>query len=792
MATGVELAAAYISITPSARNIQRDLEREIVRPADQAGQKAGKSIEDGLSTGASRGATAAKAAISVLSSAAVLSGLNRAKDAASNLQQAVGGTVSVFGEQADAVEEAAERSADSMGLSERAFREMTSQIGASLKGYGFAVDEAADKSIELTQLGADLAATFGGTTADAVAALSSALRGEFDPLERYGIALRQSAIDAKAVELGLAQSTSTVDAHARAQASLALITEQSADAQGAFGRESDTAAGQAARSQAKIEDATAKLGAAILPIYARIAEAGGTIADVFAALPTSVQTGLVAIAAVVAIAGPIQNVVGLYRSLTPAVVASTAATSANTGAVVANAAATNSAAAVQTLYATSAGRAAIAQKALTGALKVGATVLAGYAIAQGIVNASRKDAEQTGEDLANQFTEEFGAATTAAERIAIVNQRISEYNATVDDAQSGLDIFDNDDLSQVAEEIGPVIEREQQLIGVLEGVRAAGGDVNEANEILGTSYARIAELIEDGYTPVQIVATIEAEKNAAAQQRNAAAVADTTREVEDQRAAIDEIIRSMREYHDQVFGTTDAQIAFNNATAELALGLAATNGEIDLNTEAGQANYEAIQDAHSALTDLIARRYEETGSVADATEAGNLYIAQLRTQLQQIGLTEGEIDTLITQYGLVPSDIATNFRVNTAEAVRQLQDFQRQLAGVAEGSYEVDITARRGPGGGTARASGGTFAANEVLTVGERGWEAAVFGQGGRILSHEDSMMAVAMGASAAVGTTAPAYGAPPGSRQYQQNFYGPTDPERVGREVRRVEMVYR
>jgi hypothetical protein len=42
-----------------------------------------------------------------------------------------------------------------------------------------------------------MAAVFGGTAADAVDALSSALKGEMDPIERYGVTLNQAAIDAQ-------------------------------------------------------------------------------------------------------------------------------------------------------------------------------------------------------------------------------------------------------------------------------------------------------------------------------------------------------------------------------------------------------------------------------------------------------------------------------------------------------------------------------------------------------------------------------------------------------------------
>ena len=65
----------------------------------------------------------------------------------------------------------------------------------------------ADKTGEMIQLGADLAAQFGGSSADAVAALSSALRGEADPAEKYGLALSQTAINAELMAKGQSKLT---------------------------------------------------------------------------------------------------------------------------------------------------------------------------------------------------------------------------------------------------------------------------------------------------------------------------------------------------------------------------------------------------------------------------------------------------------------------------------------------------------------------------------------------------------------------------------------------------------
>ncbi len=245
---------------------------------------------------------------------AVMAGATKA---ASELEQAAGGTEAVFGDARDTIDEYAQSSARAMGLSEREFREATTSIGGQLKRMTGDVDLAADQSIKLAGVAADLAATYGGTTAEAVQALGSAFRGEADPAERFNLNLKIGAVNARAVELGLAATTSTVDDNARAQATLALIMEQSADAQGQFAREADTAAGSAQIAKAEFENAAAELGDSLAPLAAKAAGGLADLARGFSDLPESIQSGVLALAGVVAVMGPLLSVSGKVLNVLP-------------------------------------------------------------------------------------------------------------------------------------------------------------------------------------------------------------------------------------------------------------------------------------------------------------------------------------------------------------------------------------------------------------------------------------------------------------------------------------------
>jgi hypothetical protein len=209
---------------------------------------------------------------------AAVAGIMKLANAASRLEQSVGATESVFQGASDQVSAFAEDSVDAVGLSERAYRELAAVAGAQLKSLGFSIDDAAETSNQLITIGADLAATFGGTTEEAVSALGAAFRGEADPAERFGLRLNQTAVNAKAVELGLAKTESQVSANAKAQATLALVMEQSADSMGQFAREADSAAGAQQRANAQWEDAQATLGEKLLPVVTDVTESLGLLA----------------------------------------------------------------------------------------------------------------------------------------------------------------------------------------------------------------------------------------------------------------------------------------------------------------------------------------------------------------------------------------------------------------------------------------------------------------------------------------------------------------------------------
>lgn len=256
----VELGAAMISVGLSTGSLAGDIRKAFGSSGD-IGESAGK--EAGSRFGGAVGIAAA-----ALGALGIGSFFKSAVSGAADLEQSVGAIDSVFKGSAGQMHEWAQSAATDVGLSANEFNELGTLIGSQLKNGGTAMDELAPKTQSLISTGADLASMFGGTTSEAVEALSSALKGERDPIERYGVSLNQAKIDAEAAALGFGKVNGEFEQSAQQAATLSLITKQTADATGNFGRETDTLAHKQQVLNAQLANGKARIGTELLPVVA--------------------------------------------------------------------------------------------------------------------------------------------------------------------------------------------------------------------------------------------------------------------------------------------------------------------------------------------------------------------------------------------------------------------------------------------------------------------------------------------------------------------------------------------
>ena len=216
--------------------------------------------------GLSKAAAPAAAALGAITTAAA-----SAINAASDLSQTFGAVEQVFGERAARrLEEFAQGAADSLGQSRQEALGAAQTFGILGRTAGLEGEELADFAIQLSTLASDLAA-FGNTTPqDAIEALGSALRGEFNPIERYGVVLNAAAIEQVALANGLAETKQEITAADQVYARFLGIVEQTAVQQGQFARESESLSAQAAIAKANIENFRIEIGTELLPVVSEL------------------------------------------------------------------------------------------------------------------------------------------------------------------------------------------------------------------------------------------------------------------------------------------------------------------------------------------------------------------------------------------------------------------------------------------------------------------------------------------------------------------------------------------
>ena len=222
-----------------------------------------QSSFDTFQAGISRAAVPATAALAGIAAAAA-----SAIGAASDLEQTFGAVEQVFGGRAARrLDEFARDAADSLGQSRQEALGAAQQFGILGRAAGLEGQELADFAITLTELASDLAAFANTTPQDAINALGSALRGEFNPIERYGVVLNAAAVEQIALSAGLAETATEITAADQVFARFLGIIEETQIQSGQFAREQESIGAQSAIAKATLENFRVEVGEQLLPVF---------------------------------------------------------------------------------------------------------------------------------------------------------------------------------------------------------------------------------------------------------------------------------------------------------------------------------------------------------------------------------------------------------------------------------------------------------------------------------------------------------------------------------------------
>lgn len=160
------------------------------------------------------------------------------------------------------------------GLSGNAARELLSDTGDLLTGFGFTGESALDLSKQVNELAVDLASftNFVGGTEGASKALTKALLGERESVKSLGISILETDVKAKVLKITQEGMTFETERQAKAYATLLIAQEQSKNAIGDYARTSQGFANLMRKLRAVISNIAVAFGSILLPPLTKAAQ----------------------------------------------------------------------------------------------------------------------------------------------------------------------------------------------------------------------------------------------------------------------------------------------------------------------------------------------------------------------------------------------------------------------------------------------------------------------------------------------------------------------------------------
>ena len=238
-------------------------------------QKQGRNLQDEFSEklfgGLRKGfdvfqkvAAVGAAAIGAFSAASFIA-IQRASD----LNETLAKSGQIFGTSAKEVELFAQGAATALGQTKQQAIDAAASFGIFGKAAGLSGGTLAEFSTKFVTLASDLASFNNASPEEAITAIGAALRGESEPIRRFGVLLNDAALKSAAMEMGIYNGNGALTAQQKVLAATEVIFQQTSDAQGDFARTSDGLANQQRILKAQFDNIAATLGQILLPFFLR-------------------------------------------------------------------------------------------------------------------------------------------------------------------------------------------------------------------------------------------------------------------------------------------------------------------------------------------------------------------------------------------------------------------------------------------------------------------------------------------------------------------------------------------
>jgi hypothetical protein len=185
-------------------------------------------------------------------------------DEAKNLQQNLFALELVFEDLAPRMQDFAKNAAN-IGLSQAEAAKASVFLGSVMKQSGFAITDVADKTETLIALATDLSLVYQYPVSEALMGMTALFRGEYDPIEKFGVAMKQSEVNAALTAKKLNHLTGEQRRLAEQTIRYDLLMQRATDSVGAFAKSSGNLAAESLKLNAEFKNMQSSVGTALVP-----------------------------------------------------------------------------------------------------------------------------------------------------------------------------------------------------------------------------------------------------------------------------------------------------------------------------------------------------------------------------------------------------------------------------------------------------------------------------------------------------------------------------------------------
>ena len=228
----------------------------------------------------------------------------------SDLTEAENKTEAVFGNMTQYVKDWAQGSIDKIGMAKSTAYDAVSLFGDMATSMGLSRKQAADMSMSLVELSADLSSFKNISIEESQNALKSIFTGETETLKNLGIIMTETELKAYAMSEGFEKSYSEMSQAEKVQLRYQFVLDRSANAIGDYARTNGEAAGQMRLLPEALKELAASFKENVEPAITPVVTALNNAIVSFGKLGDGTKNLIVRTSLAIAALGPLVTVIG--------------------------------------------------------------------------------------------------------------------------------------------------------------------------------------------------------------------------------------------------------------------------------------------------------------------------------------------------------------------------------------------------------------------------------------------------------------------------------------------------